>query len=299
MASPSNRRPGYSRKAQFGTFFGYLAAAVGVLAGGGLLIASASNSESFSSLRGAAGDAAAPAGEVSAKVRSTGDGFAATLAGYFTRGSRVSRLEREVAEARVRDAEARALKDENVRLKALIGLAATEPKPVAVTRLIGSTSSSTRRFALLGAGSAQGVAVGMPVRSPLGLVGRVLEVGRNSARVLLITDSESMVPVRRASDGIEAFATGQGNGTLQLRLINSGVNPLRKGDAFVTSGQGGLFRPGTAVAVVENLTRDGAVARPLSDPGATDFVAVYPLWDEALKGAELKPEPGARPAGAR
>ena len=84
MAPPSNRRPGYSRKAQFGTFFGYLAAAIGVLAGGGMLIASAGNSDSFSSLRGAAGDAVAPAGAVSAKVRSTGDGFVATLAGYLT-----------------------------------------------------------------------------------------------------------------------------------------------------------------------------------------------------------------------
>lgn len=296
MAPPSNRRPGFSRRAQYGTFFGYVIAAAGALIGGVLLLVSTGNTAAFSSLRGTATDVAAPAGEAVAATRSGANGWFETIAGYFTSGSHVAQLEREVALSRVKLVEAQALANENSRLKALLGLAAQDPKPVTTTRLIGSTASSSRRFAILGAGSNQGVRVGMPVRSPLGLVGRVLEVGNNSARVLLITDSESMVPVRRASDGLLAYASGQADGTLQLRLINAGVNTVKAGDAFVTSGQGGLFQPGSAVAVVSEVTRDGAIGRPLSDPGATDFVAVYPLWDDATKGAELKPEPGT--AGA-
>ena len=94
-----------------------------------------------------------------------------------------------------------------------------------------------------------------------------------------------------------AQLTSTAVGTIILGVADD-LHLIALGYAIASLGFG-LFRPGTAVAVVENLTRDGAVARPLSDPGATDFVAVYPLWDEALKGAELKPEPGARPAGAR
>ncbi len=70
---------------------------------------------------------------------------------------------------------------------------------------------------------------------------------------------------------------------MQLRLISLGVNPLKLGDAFVTSGSGGLYRPGVAIAVVTTLTVDGAVAQPLSDPGTTEFVAVDPLWEAAAK----------------
>lgn len=296
MAPPSSRRPGHSRRAQYGTFFGYVIAAAGLLAGGALLIVSTGSAPVFSDLRGAATDTAAPVAEVAATARGEANGLFATVSGFFTYGSRVARLEREVALARVQLAEAAALKVENQRLKALLTLSEQEPRPVTTARLIGSTSSSSRRFALLGAGSAQGVMTGMPVRSPLGLVGRVLEVGSHSARVLLITDSESIVPVRRASDGLEAYASGRADGTLQLRLINSGGKPLRHGDAFVTSGQGGLFRPGIAVAVVDLPTRDGALARPLSDPGATNFVTVDPLWEEALKGTDLPPEAPAKAA---
>ena len=163
----------------------------------------------------------------------------------------------------------------------------TEVKPVAVARLVGSSSSSTRRFAYLGAGRSDGVRPGMPVRSERGIVGRVLESARHSSRVLLITDSESVLPVRRAGDNTVAFAEGRGDGLINIRLINLGINPLKRGDVFVTSGAGGLYRPGIAVAIVTRLTDDGAVARIISNPAATDFVAVEPLWQpEALRGVE-------------
>lgn len=188
--------------------------------------------------------------------------------------------------ARIRLAEAAAVRQENVRLKGLLRLKDEEIAPVAVARLIGSTSTSTRRFAYLGAGREDGVAIGMPVRSPRGVVGRVLEVGDQSARVLLLTDSESVLPVRRAKDEVVAFAEGRGDSLIRIKLINLGINPLKKGDLFVTSGAGGYYRPGVAVAIVDQLTDDGALARVVSDPAATDFVAVEPIFEpEAVQGA--------------
>ncbi len=296
MAPPTNRRSGHSRRAQYTNFIGYVIALAGALVGAVLLLVSTGNASAFSGLRSTAQDAVAPAAQISASGRTSSLGLWATVAGYFTSSSQNARLRREVEEARVRLTETAAVKEENTRLKAMLGLMEAEPKPVVAARLIGSTSSSTRRFATLGAGTRQGVGIGMPVRSTLGLVGRVLEVGSNSARVLLITDTESVVPVRRASDGIPAFATGRADGTVQLRLISLGINPLKRGDAFVTSGSGGLYRPGTAIAVVIRITVDGAIARPLSDPGTTEFVIVDPVWEEVTKGAELsQPGQAAKP----
>ena len=280
MVAASSRRPGYSRRAQYSTFVGYVIAAAGALFGAILLLFTTRHAEAMAGPRGVAGDLAAPLGSAGAAGRSAAQSTLDAIAGYFVSGRETARLQREVQHTRVKLAEAAALAEGNKRLKDLLALRDSEGKPVAVARLIGSTGASTRRFATLSAGSAQGVRVGMPVRSPLGLVGRVLEVGRSTARVLLITDNESVVPVRRASDGVAAFTTGRGDGTLQLRLVNLGVNPLKVGDAFVTSGSGGLYRPGTAIAVVTKLTPDGAIARPLSDPGSTEFVTIEPEWFE-------------------
>lgn len=288
VSAPGNRRPGHSRRVQYSTFFGYLIALGGVGIGAFLLFISTSDNAAFAGARTIAGDGVAPASQAAAKGRTESLSLLAVIGGYFTRGSRVARLEREVAESRIQLAEKAALKEENARLRATLGLTQYDPKPVAVARLLGSTSSSTRRFATLGAGARQGVRPGMVVRSPLGVVGRVLEVGDSSSRVLLITDNESTIPVRRAEDGVQAYAIGRGDGTLQIKLAVSGQNPFKKGDAIVTSGSGGLFRPGAAVAVVFSLTPDGAIAHPLSDPGMTEFVIVEAIFDEALTSAAAR-----------
>jgi rod shape-determining protein MreC len=107
----------------------------------------------------------------------------------------------------------------------------------------------------------------------------------------LLADSESVVPVRRSKDNVVAFAEGRGDGRVRIRLINLGINPLKKGDVFVTSGAGGYYHPGIAVAIVQQVTGDGAVGAVISDPAATDFVAVEPIWQpEAVKAAETPVE---------
>jgi rod shape-determining protein MreC len=275
MAPPKSSS---NRKAQMSVFTGYVFAIAGAAIGAALLIISLWQPQALAGLRSMASDAAAPVGKAGASARTGGKGFFDAIAGYYRAGSKNAALEQEMQIARVKLAEAAAVKRENERLKATIGLREGADKPVALARLIGSTSSSARRFAYLSAGSSDGVRPEMPVVSPMGLVGRVLEVGANSSRVLLLTDVESMVPVRRAKDDVVAFAEGRADGTLRLRLINLGINPIKKGDVFVTSGAGGLFRPNIAVAVAEIITKDGAIARVLSNPAATDYVAVEPVW---------------------
>jgi rod shape-determining protein MreC len=297
MAPPINRRTGFSRRAQYSTFFGYIAVVAGALIGAGLLTVSIINRSAFSGLRGIAADAVAPAGRAVTTGREESRTVFAALGGFFMSGAAHARLEKEAQIARVRLAEAQAVADENRRLRALLGLPQDVEPPILHAQLIAATVSSARRFATLSAGSQSGVRIGMPVRSPLGLVGRVLEVSATTARVLLITDGESLVPVRRARDGVAAYATGHSDGTLQLRLIDLGINPLKRGDVFVTSGSGGLYRPGIAVAVVSDLTHDGGIARVLSDPTASEFVEVEPVWNgqAVTAAAQLPVKPPAKP----
>jgi rod shape-determining protein MreC len=295
MAPPSNRRTGFSRRAQYTTFFAYLAAGIGAAIGAALLILSLSDESRFAPARSTATDTTEPLARAAASGRNEGRGIWQTLSGFFMSGSEHARLRREVAAARTRLAEAEAVAEENRRLKAVLDLTGLDPKPVASALLIGSSSSSARRFATISAGRDKGVTVGMPVRSPRGLVGRVLEVGASTARVLLITDGESVVPVRRATDGIPAFAAGRSDGQLQVRFINLGLNPLKVGDVMVTSGAGGLYRPNTPVAVIARLTRDGGVARVLSDPAASEFVVVEQIWNQLTDPADEQATPPPAP----
>jgi rod shape-determining protein MreC len=296
MAPPNVRGSSSNRKAQLSVFTGYLIAAAGAAIGAALLIISLWQPQALAGLRTMVSDATAPIGQAGASARTGGKTFFDAIAGYYRAGSKNADLEQEMQVARVKVAEAEAIRRENQRLRATIGLREPPAAPVALARLIGSTSSSARRFAYISAGSADGVRPEMPVISPMGLVGRVLEAGPHSARVMLLTDSESMVPVRRAKDDVVAFAEGRADGSLRLRLINLGLNPIKRGDVFVTSGAGGLFRPNVAVAVADTITKDGAIARVLSNPAATDYVAVEPVWQpDAVRMLKVQPGGGKAP----
>ncbi|MEL6237676.1 MAG: rod shape-determining protein MreC [Pseudomonadota bacterium] len=289
MAPPSSRRSGFSKKAQYSVFTGYILATLGALFGLALLALSLWQPSALAPLRGAAQDVVSPVGGASATVRSGSGSVADTISAYWNAGQQNAALREEVEIARIRLAEAQSVAAENDRLKALLALAEGEIEPVATTRLIGSSATSSRRFAYLGVGRVDGIEVGMPVRSARGVVGRVLEVARRSARVLLLTDTESVLPVRRASDDTVAFAEGRGDGFLRVRLINLGLNPLKEGDIFVTSGAGGYYRPGVAVAVLTELTPDGGLARLIAEPSATDFVNVEPVFEALAVSAARVP----------
>lgn len=291
MAPPPNRRSGYSRRAQYSNFIGYIAGAAGALLGGLLLAVAFANPAAFSSLRGLGGDASEPVAALASGGRAAGHSLFDGIAAYFDAARQNARLKRELAAARVMLIESEARAEENRRLKALLDLSGMDEKPVVHARLIASSAASTRRFATLSVGSRDGVAIGMPVRAPAGLVGRVLETGSSTARVLLVTDGESVVPVRRAKDGLPGFAQGRADGTVQIRLISLGINPLKPGDAFVTSGAGGLYPPGMPIAIARTLTRDGAIAQVLADPAASDYVAVQPVWAPQAAAAGMAERP--------
>ena len=90
---------------------------------------------------------------------------------------------------------------------------------------------------------------------------------------------------------------------LRIRLVNLGVNPLKVGDMLVTSGAGGYYRPGVAVAVIAKTTPDGGIARLVAEPSATNFVAVEPVHQpaavaalDAIESGAPSPEASSSPA---
>ncbi|MGV3512099.1 MAG: rod shape-determining protein MreC [Novosphingobium sp.] len=278
MARSQDRRPGYSRRAQYGIFTGYVIAILGVVVGVAVLVTSMVKPDAFAFARSSAAEVARPVGQAGAEGRIAGQGIFAAIGAYFNAGRQNAELRREVEAARANAVSMQSLGDENRRLKALLGIIDPMRKPVATVRLIGSTAASTRRFAIIDAGTSRGVQPGQPVRAASGLIGRVVEAGPGTARVLLVTDPDNVVPVKRARDGLTAFVQGASNGRIDIRLINQGVNPVKAGDVFVTSGSGGLYPPGIPVAVATAPHRDGATGHLAADPADNEFVIVEPAY---------------------
>ena len=289
MASSPSRRPGFSRRAQYGLFAGYVIAIAGMLAGLLLALSARFDPRGHAAVQGAFADLTSPVGDVSRSIVAGLGNAVDGVAAYLDAGSKNRAMAAELRLDRTRLLQARGIERENARLRRLIGIAQGQPGVVVAAPLIGSTATSVFRFATLSAGESQGVASGQPVLAPDGLIGRVVAAGRITARVLLITDGGNVVPVVRVSDGIPALATGAGDGTLELRALEAGSNPFRTGDVFATSGAGGVYPPNVPVAVVAAIRRDAAIGHPFADPNRLDLAIVvrpYVTPDLALPAAE-------------
>jgi rod shape-determining protein MreC len=274
-------RPGWSRRAQYGLFFSFLAVIAGILVGLFLLALSLVAPQSFQSVRGAALDITGPVASALHEVTATVDGLVTGAGDYWDAAGQNAELRRENIAMLRRMVEAKAIFQENQQLKATLQLREHNRDTIAVGRIVGSSFSSPRRFAILSVGTGDGVRIGMPVRSPDGLVGRIIDAGSLASRVLLVSDRANIVPARLLRGGIPVIAQGRGDGTIDVRPLEVGRNPFKRGDIIITSGTGGLYPPLVPLGRVVKLNDDGAIAVPLADPATTSFAMVEPPFEPA------------------
>jgi len=286
-------RPGWSRRAQYGLFFSFLAVIAGIIVGIILLVVSLVAPDEFATIRGAALDVTGPVASALHEVTATAQGLVTGADDYWDAVRQNGELKRERKAMLRRMVEAKAINLENLQLKATLQLRQHARDTIATGRIVGSSFNSPRRFAILSAGARDGIREGMPVRSPDGLVGRIIDVGQLASRVLLVSDRTSIVPARLLRNGIPVIAQGRGDGTVEVRPLEVGRNPFRPGDLIISSGTGGLYPPLVPVARVVRLKGDEAIGIPLADPSSISFAIVEPPYEPEAMNTENQPSPSA------
>ncbi len=146
-----------------------------------------------------------------------------------------------------------ALLEENQRLRALLGSSAQVDGQVTFADVIGIVPQPSRRSLILGKGYAAGVFEGQAVLDSDGLMGQVVEVGRYSSRLMLITDTTHVTPVLVNRNDYRAMLYGTGDpASLELRHVPQTADVIA-GDLLVTSGLDQRFPSGYPVATVVSV----------------------------------------------
>lgn len=182
----------------------------------------------------------------------------------------------------------KAIKAENTILKKLLHHYDLPEIKTHTAHVIAETGNAFANSLILYLGdNAAEVKPGFPVVNNNGLIGRIDIVSGKYARVTLITDINSKIPVISQKSRDRGILIG--DNTAQLKLIFSPLmSELQKGDLLVTSGIGGGIPSDIPVARIQSISLDTIIAQPLFDSSQTEIVKI--LFYEDMPSSETLEE---------
>ncbi|MBD1574503.1 rod shape-determining protein MreC [Vibrio sp. S17_S38] len=146
--------------------------------------------------------------------------------------------------------------EENNRLRQLLGSPYIRDEKKIVTEVMAVDSSPYTHQVVVNKGRSDGVYEGQPVINEKGIVGQVVNVSAHNSRVLLLTDSNSSIPVQVLRNDIRIIASGSGDiDSIQLEHVPTSTD-IQTGDLLVSSGLGGRYPEGYPVGYVTSVKND-------------------------------------------
>jgi rod shape-determining protein MreC len=155
------------------------------------------------------------------------------------------------------DIEWKRAQEENIRLRQLVNFSTPAAKESIVARVITREPGSWFQWVTIDRGSAEGLFVDAPVLAWAGerpaVLGRVGEVYTHTAKVILITNILSALPVQIRSISEDGLLEGQNSGYLKANYLLPEGN-LMIGDEIVTSPLSAVFPSGIAIGTIVDLS---------------------------------------------
>ncbi|NDE91311.1 MAG: rod shape-determining protein MreC [Alphaproteobacteria bacterium] len=150
---------------------------------------------------------------------------------------------------------------ENRSLKGLMKYKDDSVMSFLTARVIAEVGGNFNNSVIVTAGSRDGVVKDMIAMGEEGVVGRVIEAGEWSSRVLLFNDLNFRLPVMLEGTQLRAILTGEGSGSPLLLYLPTEVE-IKPGTRVVTSGHGGLFPAHLPVGTVQGRKGQDVVLAP-------------------------------------
>lgn len=184
---------------------------------------------------------------------------------------------------------------DNRAMRGLLKVVPESAVSYVTARVIANSGGGYVRTVMVNAGSEHGLARGQAAIAEEGLIGRLTEVGSRAARILLITDLNSRIPVVIQRSRANAVLAGDNSERPRLVFVSE-PNAIKVGDRVVTSGEGGVFPPGLPVGLVAAAEHGAVRVEPFAELSQLGHVL---LVDYGLAGGLPQPVPVAARPGRR
>lgn len=187
------------------------------------------------------------------------------------------RLKTELARLSDVEARANALAIKLSRFETILNVDVSSgiPEQKIAARAVMETNGPFVRSSLLNAGHAKGIKKGYAVMTVDGMLGHIVRVGQNSARVLRLEDLNSRISVMSVRSQSRAILTGDNSRNPKLSFLTESSD-WTPGDIVITSGDDGVLPPGLPIGVVLPEANGELLVDLYVNDHHVDWVWVYP-----------------------
>ncbi len=165
---------------------------------------------------------------------------------------------------------------ENEQLKKQLNSVSTNKERLITTKVISNSGGSYVKTITIDVGSNDGVKLGNPVINNWGMIGRIVELGKNASRVLLTVDINSQIPVYFENSLYRAILVGKNSDLLEVKFLKKRVI-ISNNERLMTSGEGGILPRGLPVGVYSNelnKTKEKLIALPTKNWDKLNILSV-------------------------
>lgn len=165
------------------------------------------------------------------------------------------------------------LEAENKSLQQMLNLKIDTDYNYVTARTLSDASNPYVKTLLISSGAQDGIEKNQAVLSGEGMIGRIMEVGERTARILLITDINSRVPVMIEGSQQRAILIGKNTLFPELKYIPA-ESSLQMGARVITSGDGDVFPSGFPIGRLAKNDKGYIFVRPFSNLQNVTYVRV-------------------------
>lgn len=165
------------------------------------------------------------------------------------------------------------IENQNKELKKMLKFADKLPNIVLTTRIISSSIDNFIGRIILPVGENDGIKIGMGIVNNLGVIGRVVDVGRDFSDVLLITDPNSRIVGFNPTTQDKMIIAGLGDQKLRANFVEA-TNKMKVGEIVYTTGEGAYFPEGLPIGKISKLEEETVILKPLFDIQKTHYVQI-------------------------
>jgi len=166
-----------------------------------------------------------------------------------------------------------AIHQENKELRNALNFVKSKTENYKIARVIGMSHQAFNHNILIDSGENRDIKSGQIITGNRGVIGRISDVYEDKSRILLLTDTNSRIPIIASRTRNRGILSGNNSNLMEILYLPKN-HQIAIGDKIFTSSDGDVVPPGLLVGVVKKVDKNSVLVAGIEDINSLNIVSI-------------------------